>query len=86
MIGAIVLTLRHRADVKRQDVVAQMMRDPAKAMELQDVKSGQGLYRRPARRSQGSDSDQGIAVQINVRRYTFDGTQGTHGRALRDTT
>jgi NADH-quinone oxidoreductase subunit J len=43
MIGAIVLTLRHRVDVKRQDVVAQMMRDPAKAMELKDVKSGQGL-------------------------------------------
>ena len=43
MIGAIVLTLRHRVDIKRQDVVAQMMRDPAKAMELKDVKPGQGL-------------------------------------------
>lgn len=43
MIGAIVLTLRHRGDVKRQDVVAQMMRDPAKAMKLTDVKPGQGL-------------------------------------------
>jgi NADH-quinone oxidoreductase subunit J len=43
MIGAIVLTLRHRPDVKRQDVVAQMMRDPAKAVELLDVKPGQGL-------------------------------------------
>jgi NADH-quinone oxidoreductase subunit J len=43
MIGAIVLTLRHRTDVKRQDVVAQMMRDPAKAMELKNVKPGQGL-------------------------------------------
>lgn len=43
MIGAIVLTLRHRADVKRQDVVAQMMRDPALAMEIKDVKPGQGL-------------------------------------------
>ncbi|MBJ6373270.1 NADH-quinone oxidoreductase subunit J [Sedimentitalea arenosa] len=43
MIGAIVLTLRHRTDIKRQDVVAQMMRDPAKAMELRDVKPGQGL-------------------------------------------
>jgi len=43
MIGAIVLTLRHRKDVKRQDVVAQMMRDPKKAMELRDVKPGQGL-------------------------------------------
>ena len=43
MIGAIVLTLRHRTDVKRQNVVAQMHRDPAKAMELKDVKPGQGL-------------------------------------------
>ncbi|SER54622.1 NADH dehydrogenase subunit J [Tranquillimonas rosea] len=43
MIGAIVLTLRHRPDVKRQDVLAQMYRDPAKAMELKDVKPGQGL-------------------------------------------
>ncbi len=43
MIGAIVLTLRHREDVKRQNVVGQMMRDPAKAMELKDVKPGQGL-------------------------------------------
>jgi NADH-quinone oxidoreductase subunit J len=43
MIGAILLTLRHRADVKRQNVLAQMWRDPAKAMELKDVKPGQGL-------------------------------------------
>ena len=43
MIGAIMLTLRHRQDVKRQDVLAQMYRDPAKAMELKDVKPGQGL-------------------------------------------
>jgi len=43
MIGAIVLTLRHRQDVKRQNVLAQMYRDPAKAMELRDVKPGQGL-------------------------------------------
>lgn len=43
MIGAIVLTLRHRTDIKRQDIIEQMMRDPAKAMELKDVKPGQGL-------------------------------------------
>ncbi|SLN34103.1 NADH-quinone oxidoreductase subunit J [Roseovarius litorisediminis] len=43
MIGAIVLTLRHRTDIKRQDVLQQMWRDPAKAMELKDVKPGQGL-------------------------------------------
>lgn len=43
MIGAIVLTLRHRTDVKRQSVMEQMSRDPAAAMELKDVKPGQGL-------------------------------------------
>lgn len=43
MIGAILLTLRHRKDIKRQNVVAQMHRDPAKAMDLIDVKPGQGL-------------------------------------------
>lgn len=43
MMGAIMLTLRHRSDVKRQNVLAQMYRDPAKAMELKDVKPGQGL-------------------------------------------
>ncbi len=43
MVGAIVLTLRHRRDIKRQNVVAQMHRDPAKAMDVIDVKPGQGL-------------------------------------------
>jgi NADH-quinone oxidoreductase subunit J len=43
MIGAILLTLRHRKDVKRQNVLHQMWRDPAKAMELKDIKPGQGL-------------------------------------------
>ncbi len=43
MIGAIVLTMRHRTGIKRQNVMAQMHRDPAKAMELIDVKPGQGL-------------------------------------------
>ena len=43
MIGAILLTLRRRKDVKRQNVLQQMWRDPAKAMELKDVKPGQGL-------------------------------------------
>ena len=43
MIGAIVLTLRHRKDVKRQDVVAQMHRDPKAAIKMVDVKPGQGL-------------------------------------------
>jgi NADH-quinone oxidoreductase subunit J len=43
MIGAIILTLRHRPNVKRQNVLQQMWRDPAKALELKDVKPGQGL-------------------------------------------
>lgn len=43
MIGAIVLTLRHRKDIKRQNVLAQMWRDPNKALELKDVKPGQGI-------------------------------------------
>ena len=43
MIGAILLTMRHRKDIKRQNVLHQMWRDPAKAMELKDVKPGQGL-------------------------------------------
>ncbi|WP_435141977.1 NADH-quinone oxidoreductase subunit J [Pseudopelagicola sp. nBUS_19] len=43
MIGAIVLTLRHRKDIKRQNVLAQMWRDPADSMELRDIKPGQGL-------------------------------------------
>ena len=43
MIGAIVLTLRHRVDVKRQDPLQQMYRDPDKAMVMKDIKPGQGL-------------------------------------------
>jgi NADH-quinone oxidoreductase subunit J len=43
MIGAIVLTLRHRPNIKRQNIPYQILRDPAEAMELKDVKPGQGL-------------------------------------------
>jgi NADH-quinone oxidoreductase subunit J len=43
MVGAIVLTLRKRAGVKRQDVLKQMYRDPNAAVILKDVKPGQGL-------------------------------------------
>jgi NADH-quinone oxidoreductase subunit J len=42
MIGAIVLTLRKRVSVKRQNVLEQMYRDPAEAVELVDIKPGQG--------------------------------------------
>ena len=43
MIGAIVLTHRRKKGVKRQDVVAQMYRDPGASIELKDVKPGKGL-------------------------------------------
>jgi NADH-quinone oxidoreductase subunit J len=43
MIGAIVLTMRERKGVKRQDVLTQMYRDPKTAIELKDVKPGQGI-------------------------------------------
>jgi NADH-quinone oxidoreductase subunit J len=42
MIGAIVLTLRHRPEVRRQSIARQVARNPAMAMELRDVKPGQG--------------------------------------------
>ena len=46
MVGAIVLTLRPREDVKRQDVLVQMFRDPAKTLELTNPRPGQGLATR----------------------------------------
>ena len=42
MVGAIVLTLRKRQHVKRQDVLVQMYRDPKAAVHLVDIKPGQG--------------------------------------------
>ena len=43
MIGAIVLTLRHKANVKRQDINVQNARTPALAMTVRKVAAGQGL-------------------------------------------
>jgi len=43
MIGAIVLTLRHSKNIKRQVIADQILRDPKDAMKLKDVKPGQGL-------------------------------------------
>jgi NADH-quinone oxidoreductase subunit J len=43
MIGAIVLTLRHKAGVKRQDISVQVARDPATAVRVVRVESGKGL-------------------------------------------
>ncbi len=43
MIGAIVLTLQHKAGVKRQDVGAQVARTPETAVELRKVPSRVGI-------------------------------------------
>ncbi len=43
MIGAIVLTLSHRPNVKRQDVLKQMWRTREESVELRDVEPGQGV-------------------------------------------
>ncbi len=43
MIGAIVLTLRHRPHVKRQDVSKQTGRRRADAIEMKDPAPGQGI-------------------------------------------
>jgi NADH-quinone oxidoreductase subunit J len=43
MIGAIVLTLRHKPGVKRQSIAAQVGRTPATGMEIRKVKSGEGI-------------------------------------------
>ena len=43
MIGAIVLTLRHRPAVKRQNVSDQLARRKAAIIELHNVRPGQGI-------------------------------------------
>jgi NADH-quinone oxidoreductase subunit J len=43
MIGAIVLTLRHRVGVKRQDVSIQVARNPASSVEVRKVPSRVGI-------------------------------------------
>jgi len=43
MIGAIVLTLRHKAHVKRQNIAAQVARTPATAIEIRKVETGEGI-------------------------------------------
>jgi len=42
MIGAIVLTLRHRPGVRRQSISVQNARTPAMAMDVVDAKPGEG--------------------------------------------
>jgi NADH-quinone oxidoreductase subunit J len=43
MIGAIVLTLRHKPGVKRQNISAQNARTPATGMTIVDIKPGASL-------------------------------------------
>ncbi|MFT6659849.1 NADH-quinone oxidoreductase subunit J [Maritalea sp.] len=43
MIGAIVLTLRHKPNVKRQDIAAQVGRKREDAVEVVSVESGKGI-------------------------------------------
>jgi NADH-quinone oxidoreductase subunit J len=43
MIGAIVLTLRHKPGVKRQDLSVQVARNPATAVEVRKVPSRVGI-------------------------------------------
>ncbi len=43
MIGAIVMTLHHKPEVRRQNIAAQVARRRADAIELVKVKPGQGL-------------------------------------------
>jgi NADH-quinone oxidoreductase subunit J len=43
MIGAIALTLQHRPAVKRQNAARQNARSKATAIEIKQVRSGQGI-------------------------------------------
>lgn len=43
MIGAIVLTLRHKPNVKRQNISDQVARTPETAMDVVKVRPGQGI-------------------------------------------
>lgn len=43
MIGSIVLTLRHKTGVKRQSVTAQVGRRREEAIDMLDIKPGQGI-------------------------------------------
>ncbi len=43
MIGAIVMTLQHKPNVRRQNIAEQVARAEASAIEFVKVKPGQGL-------------------------------------------
>jgi NADH-quinone oxidoreductase subunit J len=43
MVGAIVLTLHHKRDVRRQSIAAQVGRTRETAIEVVQVETGRGL-------------------------------------------
>jgi NADH-quinone oxidoreductase subunit J len=51
MIGAIVLTLRHKEGVKRQSIAAQVARGPKTAVEVVKVASGEAIIPAAAERN-----------------------------------
>lgn len=61
MIGAIVLTLRHKERVRRQNIAEQVARTPAMSIEVVKVRSGQGL----GSNALGSNTASGTSVGSN---------------------
>jgi NADH-quinone oxidoreductase subunit J len=61
MIGAIVLTLQHKARVRRQNISEQVARTPAMSIEVVKVRPGQGL----GSNSLGSNTTSGTSVGSN---------------------
>jgi len=44
MVGAIVLTLRHKEGVRRQDIAAQVARRPAETLQVRKVAPGTAIF------------------------------------------
>ncbi|MBY0562180.1 NADH-quinone oxidoreductase subunit J [Hyphomicrobium sp.] len=55
MIGAIVLTLKHRQNVKRQSISAQVARGPATGLEVVKVPSGGSVIPPPAKHPEAAE-------------------------------
>jgi NADH-quinone oxidoreductase subunit J len=55
MIGAIVLTLKHRAGVKRQSVAEQVARSPKTTLEVVKVPSGGSMIPAAAKRPEAAE-------------------------------
>ena len=62
MIGAIVLTLRHKERVKRQDIATQNARTPAMSMKIVKVRTGQGLGSNEIGKKEPGNKDIGSAA------------------------